>query len=228
MPDQFCPTCGTEVDADARFCPTCGTVLTEDAPQAELPPAPSWPEPEAQPAPAPSSEPEGEPSSGADEEPEEQLTLQAGEPPEQAADGADAPTDPAPGEAPPAPTARNDATDLPVTWPTTLSGWLIGLGAVLGALALLASLSDGVSLLLFLALIGVAATVFLADRLPEIPRLRLLILSVSLVGLGVAFERAGFGARGADSILLVAMISAAGGALLVELDRDRPLPPPAP
>jgi hypothetical protein len=48
---------------------------------------------------------------------------------------------------------------------------------------------------------------------------------VTLVGLGIAFDRAGFGTRGIDTILLVAMIAAAGGALLIELDRDRPLPP---
>lgn len=211
MPDRFCPTCGTEVDAEARFCPTCGTVLVEDAEQAELPPAPAWPD-------------RGEPP---EPDPEEQLTLEPEEPVEAARASAGPAAE---SESPPPPAAAPTHTsgmDLPITWPTTLSGWLIGVGSVLGALALLASLSDGVSLLLFLTLVGVVATVFLADRLPEIPRLRLLTLSISLVGLGIAFERAGFGARGADSILLVAMISAAGGALLVELDRDRPLPPPA-
>ena len=207
------------MDGEARFCPTCGTVLGEDAEPAEpaeLPPAPAWPDREAPP------EPELEP-----EEPEKQLTLEPDEPVEAAPDSA--PPEPEPEPAPPPATAPTQAPgmDLPITWPTTLSGWLIGVGSVLGALALLVSLSDGVSLLLFVALGGVAATVFLADRLPEIPRLRLLTLSISLVGLGIAFERAGFGARGADSILLVAMIAAAGGALLVELDRDRPLPPPA-
>jgi hypothetical protein len=88
-------------------------------------------------------------------------------------------------------------------------------------------LANAVSLLLFLALLGIAATVFLADRLPVVPRLRLITLGVVFVGLGVALERAGFSARGADSIFLVAMIAAAGGVLLLELDRDRPLPPPS-
>lgn len=203
------------MDGEARFCPTCGTVLVEDAEQAELPPAPAWPDREEHPGPDEQSQPE------------EQLTLEPEEPVEaaRASEGpaAESVPSPPPAAAPPGTTGL----DLPVTWPATLSGWLIGIGSVLGVLALLASLSDGVSLLLFVALGGVAATVFLADRLPEIPRLRLLTLSISLVGLGIAFERAGFGARGADSILLVAMIAAAGGALLVELDRDRPLPPPA-
>ncbi len=209
---------------EARFCPTCGTVLVEDAEQTELPPAPAWPDRE---------EP-SESARAAQPEPEEQLTLEPEEPVEAtAASAADRATESEPAtepEPPPPPAtapAQASGMDLPITWPTTLSGWLIGVGSVLGGLALFASLSDGVSLLLLVALAGVAATVFLADRLPDIPRLQLLTLSISLVGLGIAFERAGFGARGADSILLVAMISAAGGALLVELDRDRPLPPPA-
>jgi zinc-ribbon domain len=226
MTDRYCPNCGTEVDADARFCPTCGTVLTEDALQAELPPAPGWPEREEPPDLPATPGPDEGPTPEADEpmEGDEPMQASSSEPAE-----ADAPPpEPPPAGPPPPPEPpRSLATDLPFTWPTTLSGWLIGAGSLLGALALLASLSDGVSLLLFLALGGVAATVFLADRLPEIPRLRLIVLSISLVGLGVAFERAGFGARGADSILLVAMIAAAGGALLVELDRDRPVPPPA-
>jgi hypothetical protein len=38
--------------------------------------------------------------------------------------------------------------------------------------------------------------------------------------------RAGFSVQGADTVFLVAMLAAAGGALLIELDRDRPMPPP--
>jgi hypothetical protein len=92
---------------------------------------------------------------------------------------------PSPGGPAPAEAAPSGPVELPITWPTTLSGWLIGVGSLVGALALIPSLTNAVSLLLFLALLGVAATVFLA------------------------------------------MIGAAGGALLIELDRDRPLPPPA-
>jgi hypothetical protein len=49
-----------------------------------------------------------------------------------------------------------------------------------------------------------------------------------MFGLGVALDRAGIGfiQPGTDSVLLIAMLAAAGGALLIELDRDRPMPPP--
>lgn len=196
MPSAFCPNCGTEVDDDARFCPACGTTLREND-ELELPEAPAWPEVSDESAEPAAAEPEEKPG--------------------------ETPVAPDPVHAAP---AGQPAADLPFTWPTTLSGWLIGGGATLGAVSLIASLSDAVSLLLMLALLGVAATVFVSDRLPQVPRLRLVTLSITMVGLGVALERAGFGARGADSVLLVAMIAAAGGALLVELDRDRPLNPP--
>lgn len=210
MASGYCPTCGTEVDPDARFCPTCGAVLAADQEQPErieLPAAPGWPDQQ-------DAALASEAAPAAD--PEEQLTFAEQETPAPAADP------------PVAAQPDQDAgVDLHLTWPTMLSGWLIGIGSAVGALSLLTTLGDGVSLVLFLALLGVSATIFLADRLPEVPRLRLLILSVSLVGLGIGFERAGFGARGAGSVLFVAMIAAAGGALLIELDRDRPLPPPS-
>jgi hypothetical protein len=118
---------------------------------------------------------------------------------------------------------------MPFTWPATLSGWLIGAGSLVGALFLIPRLTGGgylVSLLLFLALLGVAATVFLADRVPHIPHLRLITLSTTLIGLGVALSRAAFAIQGVDTLLLVAMLAAAGGAILIELDMDRPFPPP--
>ena len=72
-----------------------------------------------------------------------------------------------------------------------MAGWLIGAGSLLGAIFLIANLGNVVSLLLFVALLGIAATVFVADRLPEIPRLRLLVLVTTMVGLGVGLARAG-------------------------------------
>jgi hypothetical protein len=72
----------------------------------------------------------------------------------------------------------------------------------------------------------VAATVFLADRIPHVPRQRLAILVVTMIGLGAGLARAGFILQGADTVFLVGMLAAAGGALLIELDRDRPMPPP--
>jgi hypothetical protein len=115
---------------------------------------------------------------------------------------------------------------MPFTWPTTLAGWLIGAGSGFAALALLPRLGNPLDLLLFVALLAVSASVFLADRIPRVERQRLIILVVLMVGLGVALERAAFTVAGVHTIFLIAMILAAGGALLIELDRDRPVPPP--
>lgn len=201
MADRYCPACGTEVDADARFCPSCGITLEEDATQplpADLPAAPAWPEPQ----PPTSTPPPSAPLASA--------------PPSTAAE------EPAPATPPPAAQA---GIDLPFTWPTTASGWLIGIGSAVGAIALIPSLGNLLSILLFLALLGVVASVFLAERMPDIPRLRLITLVVTTIGLGIALDRSAFTVRGMETILLIAMIAAAGGALLIELDRDRPMPP---
>jgi len=123
-------------------------------------------------------------------------------------------------------TPVTSSSDIPITWPTTVAGWLIGAGSLLGAIFLIASLGNVVSLLLFVALLGIAATIFAANRMPEIPHLRLLVLVTTMIGLGVGLARAGFTVAGADTLFLLAMLAAGGGALLVELDRDRPWPPP--
>jgi hypothetical protein len=107
-----------------------------------------------------------------------------------------------------------------------LSGWLIGAGAGFGALALLPRLGNILSVILFVGLLWVTATVFLADRMPEIAHQRLLTLVVILVALGAALDRAGFRLIGVDSIFLIAVLVAAAGILLVETGRDRPAPPP--
>ena len=231
MADRFCPSCGTEVEADARFCPSCGTTLgLEDESQpgadAQLPPAPAWPTDDAGVVP--------EPPAG------EEPTLTDGpqepgpgpEPAHVAPEASAPPPAPPPAEAAPAapvahsvsPVARS--SDIPITWPTTVAGWLIGAGSLLGAIFLIATLGNVVSLLLFVALLGTAATVFAADRMPEIPHLRLLVLVTTMIGLGVGLARAGFTVAGVDTLFLLAMLAAGGGALLIELDRDRPWPPP--
>jgi hypothetical protein len=164
--------------------------------QPELPPAPAWTTEPAQ------VEPEPEPEPG--------------------------PPPPPPAMPPPAQGTGEHADrrpDLPINWPTMLSGWLIGGGSLLGVLSLIPSLGSVLSLLLFLALLGVALTVFLAERMPDVPRQRLAILVVSMIGLGVGLARAGFTVQGPDTLFLVAMLATAGGALLIELDRDRPMPP---
>jgi hypothetical protein len=115
---------------------------------------------------------------------------------------------------------------LALSWPTTLSGWLIGGGSALAALGLIASLDRAISALFFIALLWISASVFLAERIPQVPRQRFAVLATTLIGLGVALDRAGFTVRGWDTAFLIGMLAAAGGALLIELDRDRPMPPP--
>jgi hypothetical protein len=246
--DPFCPSCGTEVDEDARFCPTCGRtlMLDEDAqPEAAplpgepampmpgaaappggdepppashaepetmaIPPAPAWPPPEPEPAPLPPPEPQPEPDP------------MAGRPVPPATPPPAAVPPPPPG--PPASPPPGPAVDLPITWPVTLSGWLIGAGSLAAAITLLVRLGNPINLLIFVALVAIAASVFLAERVPTIPYQRIAILVVLMISLGVALERAAFRIQGVESIFLIAMIVAAGGALLLELGRDRPVPP---
>jgi hypothetical protein len=234
MADRFCPSCGTEVEADARFCPSCGTTLPLEGaePQADvrLPPAPTWPADEAEPAAAPGLSPGDEPTLT------DGPTAEPGPPPvaEPVVEAQPEPSAPAPSPGPASPAAQPAAhsvtpvarsSDIPVTWPTTVAGWLIGAGSLLGAIFLIATLGNVVSLLLFVALLGVATTIFVADRIPEIPHLRLLVLVTTMIGLGVGLARAGFTVNGVDTLFLLAMLAAGGGALLIEIDRDRPWPP---
>jgi hypothetical protein len=235
MADRYCPSCGTEVDADARFCPTCGVTLESDE-QPELPAAPAWPQHEPPDAADETADipAVGVPEAAGPEEPASQgppAMREAGPeaaPPEPRSAPASQPPRMEPAQPVPPTPPEGTGIDLPFTWPTTLSGWLIGIGCASGALALIPNFGNVVSLLLFLGLAAVAAAIFLPDRVPKIPRLRMWILVVTMVGLGVALDRAGIGfvQRGTDSVLLIAMLAAAGGALLIELDRDRPMPPP--
>jgi hypothetical protein len=70
---------------------------------------------------------------------------------------------------------------------------------VVAALGLIASLDRAISAILFLALLWIGASVFLADRIPEVPRQRFAVLATALIGLGVALDRAGFTVRGWDT-----------------------------
>lgn len=106
-----------------------------------------------------------------------------------------------------------------------LSGWLIGAGSGLAAIALLPILANVLNLVLFLALLAITATVFLADRLPRFAHVRLATLVVVMIALGVALDRSAFTVRGIDTVFLITVLVAAGGVLLVEVDRDRPMPP---
>ena len=119
--------------------------------------------------------------------------------------------------------------NVPVTTPLTLSG-LAGRAAApsLAALGALVGLFDGVlnplELVLLVALLGIAATVFLETAMPEIPHLRLATLAILLVGLGVALDRltSGRGRRG-ELLLFLGIAGASIGAILLQLGRDQPM-----
>jgi uncharacterized Zn finger protein (UPF0148 family) len=222
---RFCPNCGTEVDDTAVFCPTCGQPIEQDV-ETEMPAAPAWPEDEPQVEPPlregyvpreAVAEP-GEPSrvepTRVEARPEFPRPPREPRAEEPAAAG---PTDPA-----------RPAVDLPITTPVTLSAWLIGIGALLGAIGALIGLFDSVGaaidLLALVALLAVAATVFLSSSLPAIPHLRFITLAVVLVAFGVALDRLGIGRAGAgDLLLFLGSAAAVIGAVLLELGQDQPV-----
>jgi hypothetical protein len=140
--------------------------------------------------------------------------------------------EPLPGSPPPRPHALAGA-------PATLSGWLIGGGAAVGVLSLFLpwiggggsyvnrwGLAYGINLLVLVALVAVAAIVFAADTIPAFPHRNLAILGAAFIGVGIGLDRGtqSFAQVGAV-IFLLAMLAAAAGALLVELEMDRPLRP---
>jgi hypothetical protein len=120
---------------------------------------------------------------------------------------------------------RGSQLDLPVTWPVTLSGWLIGVGSLVGALAVLLdfrAFTNPVTLIAFLLLLAVAAVVFFSASVPAIPHRELWIMVVVFVGFGAALERVGGGTAFAGVIFFLATGAAAAGAIIVELGLDRP------
>lgn len=234
---RFCASCGTEVDDTAVFCPTCGQPIDQET-ETEMPPAPAWPDPEPRVAPPERAEAGAAgPHPAAPEPPPREQTEQTEW--SSGPDTAEAPPRPAPGPRPapatPPPAAREPdrpAVDLPLTMPVTLSAWLIGGGAALGAIGALIALFDGlgtaIDLLLLIGLLAVAASVFLSDRLPHVPQLRLITLSVALVAFGVTLDRLGIGRAGAgDLLLFLGTAAAAIGAIILETGRDQPLGGPS-
>lgn len=252
MATRFCGTCGTEVDVDASFCPSCGRAIDSgvgaSADQtAAIPPAPAWPtpaprEPDAeaepdQPQPALPSDGAAPPS---EPEPASAASAQAAadpavdrDPPASPPPPADAgPTSgPAPGGGQPA--AGGTQIDLPITWPVTLSGWLIGGGALVAAVGFLADTfavrgaGSAVSIIFLLLTLGIAATVFLSASVPAIPHLRLATLCIVFMAVGIAFDRLGFNAAGFGTLLvLLGAGAAAAGAVILELGRDQPMAGP--
>jgi hypothetical protein len=166
----------------------------------------------------------------------------AAAPPPRAA-GAPPPVGPPTGPPPPAgplppPGAAGERSagpqvELPITWPVTLSGWLIGGGAFVAAIGFLIEMfafrgtGNVVNVLFLLLLLGVAATVFLSASMPAIPHLRLATLCVSFLALGVALDRLGFSFAGFGTLLvLLGAAAAAAGAVILELGRDQPMAGP--
>jgi hypothetical protein len=144
--------------------------------------------------------------------------------------------------APPADTAgatRAGAAPQPagiVTTPTTLSGWLIGVGSLVGALALFLPWLQGVgytalwglastpNILILILLLGVGASIFLAGVVPAFPHRSLANLAVTLIGVGIGLDAVARPVSAAGALIfLLALLVAAAGALLPELGLDRPV-----
>jgi hypothetical protein len=119
--------------------------------------------------------------------------------------------------------------------PTTLSGWLIGVGALVGIVGMLLpwwisvdtylggwGLASGINLLFTLVLLAVLAVVFLPRLVPELPQRNLVLLVVSLVGVGIGLDRLGLPLTGSGAmVFLIGMLVSAAGAFLVQLGLDR-------
>jgi hypothetical protein len=230
---RFCANCGTEVDDTAIFCPTCGQPIDEAA-ETEMPPAPAWPDPAESPAAMAASAPsttgarDGGWDARADEDdrPTEYDAPTRVEPrPEPVAPASHPGT-----AAPQRPTVedRQPAMNMPVTMPVTLSAWLVGVGSVLAVLGVIIGLFDGflnpIELILLVALLAIAATVFFSGSLPDIPNLSLISLVIVLIGFGIALDRLSFGGAGiAELLLFLGTAAAAIGVILLELGHDQPL-----
>lgn len=223
---RYCANCGTEVDDNAIFCPTCGQPIDQAA-ETEIPPAPAWPD-------APREE-------AGVQRPEVESRAHEAPPPDDEPTRAEIRPDPPPAaaaarpSAAPAPRRPIDDRDggaaprinVPFTAPVTLSAWLIGGGSLLAAIGVIIGLFDvilnPIELLLLLALLVIAATVFFSSSVPNIPNLRLATLVVVLIGFGIALDRLSFGGGVGELLLFLGTAAAAMGAIILELGRDQPL-----
>ncbi|MEP6680474.1 MAG: zinc-ribbon domain-containing protein [Chloroflexota bacterium] len=205
---HYCPNCGTEVDETAAFCPTCGQPLDEvrEAATADEAGPPIAEQPAA-----------SQPVAPAPAEPDATRAHPAEPPPADVR-----PSGPQ--------TSSLPRVELPITWPVMLSGWLIGIGALVAALGVVViffSYLNPIDIVLLVLLLLIAATVFASASLPAVPHQRLAILAVALIGLGVALDRIGFGNAGLGALLLfVGTAGASAGALLTEVGGDRPMATP--
>lgn len=223
---RFCPSCGTEVDESALFCPSCGHPLEPAEPAGLAEPAERAPRPgpEAGPAVPPVAAPTPAPRSDRDDGPDDDPGRTEAHP-RPAASGARE----ARAEVAPAVAARPDRQiEIPVTWPTTLSGWLIGIGIALAALGVLIGIVDRafnpVDVLLLPVLLLVAVTVFFSAAVPRFHHLALATLAVTLVAFGIGLDRIGFGGAGlAELLLFLGAAAAAIGAIVLAVGHDQPL-----
>jgi hypothetical protein len=214
---RYCPNCGTEVDETAVFCPTCGQPIDQAA-ETDMPAAPAWPDASVTPdaPPQEASRADAPPPTGA--EPDLTEHRPQSQPP--------AAPPPPPGAA-----SAGPSIDVPLTMPVTLSGWLIGVGALVGGLGIVIGIIDGgflnvIDLVLLLALIAISVAIFFSASLASFPNLRLATLVVALIGFGVALDRIGFTGAGVGELLVfLGTAAAAMGAILLELGRDQPLGP---
>ena len=127
--------------------------------------------------------------------------------------------------------------------PATQSGWMIGIGSVVGSLSMflpwtdLSSSSYGYSIplssqwglthpinvLLLVALVGVAATEFMAHRIPKFASRQTAVFAVILVGLGVGLGELNLGGSGGVSLgigavaFVLGMLAAGAGAAQLAL-----------
>jgi hypothetical protein len=118
--------------------------------------------------------------------------------------------------------------------PTTLSGWLIGGGALVGVIGMLLpwvisgsytggwGLASGVNLLFTLVLLAVLVVVFLPHLVPDVPQRNLVLLAIALIGVGMGLDRLGLPLTGSGAmIFLIGMLASAAGAFLAQLGLDR-------
>ncbi|HEU5056964.1 MAG TPA: hypothetical protein VFU21_10590, partial [Kofleriaceae bacterium] len=211
---------------------------------AAIPAAPAWPEPTRAPEPEATEAPDPEPPDD-----ESAAAPPAVEPARARAEAAPQPEahqpppqhQPPPSAAPPAagypsagaPPPSGTQIDLPITWPVTMSGWLIGGGSFVAAIGFLADMfafrgaGSAVSVIMLLLTLGIAATVFLSASVPAVPHLRLATLCVVFIAFGIALDRLGFNAAGFGTLLvLLGAGAAAAGAVILELGRDQPMSGP--
>ena len=257
---RLCAHCGTEVDDDALFCPTCGEPIERGA-APDLPPAPDWPEPPPEP-PSRAAASDAAPETMADDhgdppEPDVAPIEPQPEPPQAAPHpepegvppwrrgAAYRASTPAPQAAPgPLPVATPQGALRPpglITPPETLSGWLVGIGAAVGVVAMLLpwvaggpytggwGLASGINLLVTLLLLGVLVVVFTPHLVPAVPERSLVLLAIGLIGVGIGLDRLALPLTGVGAmIFLIGMLALVAGAFLAQLGLDRSVGGPGP